>query len=1225
MNNYGTLIEILKTRILVLDGAMGTMIQQYKLQESDYRGEILANHHKPVKGNNDLLCITQPHIIQEIHEKYLEAGADLIETNSFNATSVSQADYDTQELVYKINLCSAQVARKAADKYTAMTPQKPRFVIGSIGPTNKTASMSPDVKDPGYRAITFDELVISYTEQVSGLVDGGVDALLVETIFDTLNAKAALFAIDEYFKKQNVRFPVMVSGTITDASGRTLSGQTVEAFMASTSHIELLTIGFNCALGAKEMQPHIKTLAEKSSFYVCAYPNAGLPNQFGHYDETPSEMTAHIKNYLENNIVNIVGGCCGTSPEHIRLFSEVAKNYKPRAKKQQEPETLLSGLEPLLISKKTNFINVGERTNVAGSKKFARLISEKKYDEALSIARQQVESGAQVIDVNMDDGMLESKTEMVTFLNLLASEPDIFRVPIMLDSSKWEVIEAGLKCLQGKAIVNSISLKEGEKAFKEKAEKIRRYGAATVVMAFDEDGQAASYERKIAVCKRAYDILTNELNFPPQDIIFDANILTVGTGIDEHNNYAVDFINAVKWIKENLPYAKTSGGVSNLSFAFRGNDFVRDAMHSAFLYHAINAGLDMGIVNAGALPVYDEIQKELLTLVEDVILNRKSDATDKLIEFAQQFKGESSQKISVSEEWRNNSLEERLKHSLVKGITEYLEQDLEEATKKFNKALEIIEGPLMAGMNVVGDLFGAGKMFLPQVVKSARVMKKAVAILMPLIEKEKEQGKSSSNGKILLATVKGDVHDIGKNIVGVVLACNNYEVVDMGIMVPADKILERAKLEKADIIGLSGLITPSLEEMVEVAKEMERLGLNVPLLIGGATTSKIHTAVKIEPQLKSPVVHVKDASRSVSVVNSLLAKNNSEYLNQVKKEYNELREIHFSGKESVKHISLNDARNNKLKNDWINEAPVTPKFVGVKVFDNYSIDEISKYINWNFFFLAWHLKGKYPAILDDAEKGEEAKKLFADAKKMLIEISEKNMLTAKAVFGIFPANADGDDIAVYSDETRKTEISRFVNLRQQNAKTDSGFNLCLADFIAPKTSGKTDYIGAFAVTAGVGIEKLTREFEKNNDDYNSILLKTLADRLAEAFTELLHERIRKEFWAYANNEQLSNNELFEEKYKGIRPAFGYPACPDHSEKTRLFKLLEVEKHTGISLTENFAMCPAASVSGLIFAHPKAHYFAVGKITKEQAEDYASRKNEPLEKIEKLLASNLEYR
>lgn len=1214
--------ELIKHKILVLDGAMGTMIQRYKLQETDYRGERFKDFQFDLKGNNDLLSLTHPDVIEQIHRDYLSAGADIIETNTFNSNAVSMADYHMEHLVYELNLAATKIAKKTAIEFS--TNEKPRFVAGAIGPTNRTASMSPNVNDPGFRAVYFDDLVKAYTEQIRGLVEGGVDVLLIETVFDTLNCKAALFAAQEFFDKTGKKLPLMVSGTITDASGRTLSGQTVEAFYNSVSHADLLSVGFNCALGAKQMEVHIKEISRIAECYVSAYPNAGLPNQFGAYDETAEEMAAVIEDFLKVGIVNIIGGCCGTTPDHIKQLAKLALKYSPRKLIEIEKQTRLSGLEHTTIFKGSNFVNIGERTNVSGSIKFARLIKEDKLDEALSIARQQVEGGAQVIDVCMDEAMIDAEKAMTRFLNLIASEPEIARVPIMVDSSKWSVIEAGLKCLQGKGIVNSISLKEGEEIFKKQASKIKKYGAAVVVMAFDEQGQADTYDRKISICERAYNILVNEIKFAPEDIIFDPNVLAIATGMDEHNNYAVNYIKATKWIKTNLPYAKVSGGVSNLSFSFRGNDKVREAMHTAFLYHAIKAGMDMGIVNPAQLDVYDNIPKDLLQLVEDVILNRRRDATERLIAFAENVKSD-GKKEEVTLEWRNKSVQDRLSYSLIKGITDFIDADVEEARVLFPRAIHVIEGPLMDGMNVVGDLFGSGKMFLPQVVKSARVMKKAVAVLLPYIEAEKDKSSSSSAGKILLATVKGDVHDIGKNIVGVVFACNNYEVIDLGVMVPCSKIIQAAQDNHVDIVGLSGLITPSLEEMVHVASEMQAAGLQVPLLVGGATTSEIHTAVKIAPTLNQPVVHVKDASKGVGVVAALLSKERkNEFEETVRNQYEKLRQEHEAGNKTQQYISLEQARANKLQLDWKNINIRKPVFVGKKYFENFSLLEISKYIDWTFFFHAWKLMGKYPAIFNDPVKGSEAKKLFDDAQKMLTEIIENNMLSANAAFAIYPVSAKGDDVIVYENETRKKEISKFYFLRNQQLKEKGIPNLSLSDFIAPEESGLTDYLGTFAATAGIGIEKWLEIYTKNNDDYSAIMLKILADRLAEAFAELLHERIRKEFWGYASDESLKIENMLREDYTGIRPAPGYPACPEHSEKRNLFNLLEVETKTGITLTENFAMYPAASVSGFYFANPEAKYFTVDKISRDQVNDYAKRKNEDIATIERLLNSNLNY-
>jgi len=1220
------IIQELEKRVLVLDGAMGTMIQRLKLSESDFRGERFANHSCDLKGDNDILSLTRPDVIIDIHEQYLEAGADIISTNTFNSTRISQADYKLEHVVYEMNLASAKLARQAADKFTALNPSKPRFVAGSIGPTNKTASMSPDVNDPGFRAVTFDEMVDVYTEEANGLIDGGVDLLMVETVFDTLNAKAALFAINEIMKQRGERILVSVSATISDASGRMLAGQTMEAFMHSVSHIDLLSIGLNCSLGARELRQYVEELAKKAPFYVSAHPNAGLPNQFGEYDESPEQMGKDIKDFLEHQFVNIIGGCCGTGPDHIREFARVAASMPVRKPVRQSLDTHLAGLEPLTISKEVNFINIGERTNVSGSKKFARLIRDEKYDEALTVARNQVEAGAQIIDINMDDAMLDSEKCMVKFLHLIASEPEIARLPIMIDSSKWSVIEAGLKCVQGKAIVNSISLKEGEEAFRTYAGKVKEYGAAVVVMAFDERGQADTFDRRIEICQRAYNILTSEIHFLPQDIIFDTNVLAIGTGIEEHNNYAVDFIKTCRWIKEHLPLTKLSGGISNLSFSFRGNDFVREAMHSVFLFHAVQAGLDMGIVNPGMLQVYDEIPKDLLERIEDVVLNKRSDATERLIEFAETIKAQ-GEKVVAEEEWRKGDFRGRISHALVKGIDSFIEVDMEAARQHFKYSLEIIEGPLMDGMNVVGDLFGAGKMFLPQVVKSARVMKKAVAYLLPFIELEKaSSGSRSTAGKILLATVKGDVHDIGKNIVGVVLGCNNYEVIDLGVMVSCEKILQAAKDEKVDIIGLSGLITPSLEEMVHIAEEMERTGVNLPLLIGGATTSKIHTAVKISPQYNQPVIHVKDASKSVPVVSSLLSNDRHEsFAAQVRKEYQDLRETYLSKTSQVKYLTLEQARTNSLKIDWTAQPPLKPKFVGTKVYKDYPIAEIREFISWTFFFVVWQLKAMYPQILDDPKMGEEARKLFHDANKMLDEIVSKKLITANGVVSILPANSVGDDIIVYTDESRTKVQTIFHNLRNQTLKDDGLPNLCLSDYIAPKSSGIPDYLGAFTVTGGIGVSDMVKVFEKNLDDYNSIMVKALADRLAEAFTELIHLKVRKELWGYASSESLTFNDLILEKYKGIRPAHGYPACPDHSEKITLFNLLNVEENVGASLTESFSMMPAASVSGLIFAHPQSRYFFVDKISRDQVEDYARRKNSTPEIVEKWIAANLNYK
>lgn len=1227
----------LEERILVIDGAMGTMIQEYKLEEKDYRGQRFRDWHKDLKGNNDLLSITQPQIIRTIHKEYLKAGADIIETNTFSATTIAMADYDMQELAYELNYESAKVAREAIKEFYIEFPEFasiPKFVAGAIGPTNRTLSLSPNVNDPGFRAVSFDELVKAYTEQVHGLIDGGADILLIETIFDTLNAKAALFAIQNYCEKINLKMPVMVSGTITDASGRTLSGQTTEAFLNSVSHVDLLSVGLNCALGAKDMRPYLEELSNKSPFFVSAYPNAGLPNQFGEYDQDAHEMGHQIEDFLKAGFINIVGGCCGTTPSHIKRIAELAKSATPR--KRPQPDTLmhLSGLEPLTLRPESNFLNVGERTNVTGSKKFLRLINEGNYEEALSIAKDQVDGGAQVIDVNMDEGMLNGEAAMTKFLNLIASEPDISRVPIMIDSSKWSVIEAGLKCVQGKAIVNSISLKEGEEKFIEQAHKVKQYGAAVIVMAFDEVGQADTLQRRKDICKRAYDVLVNKVHFPPQDIIFDPNIFPVATGMEEHRKNALDFFNSTKWIKENLPHAKVSGGVSNVSFSFRGNDHVREAIHGAFLYHAVKHGMDMGIVNPAQLQVYDDIPRDLLELVEDVLLDRRDDATERLVTHAESLKGITKEKTEKDEEWRKGSVEERLSHALVKGLVEYIDVDTEEARLKLGRPLNVIEGPLMDGMNIVGDLFGSGKMFLPQVVKSARVMKKAVAYLEPYLQAEKEANKLAgiagdgrkNAGKILMATVKGDVHDIGKNIVGVVLACNNYEIIDLGVMVSCDKILEEAKKHDVDVIGLSGLITPSLDEMVHVAKEMERLGFKIPLLIGGATTSKVHTAVKIAQNYSGAVVHVNDASKSVPVASSLISEElRGEFMSGINKDYERLREQNKNAQSQNKYISLAEARVNRLTIDWKTSAITTPSFIGNKVFTDYPLAEIAPYIDWTPFFHSWEMKGSYPKIFADPARGAEAKKLYDDAQSMLKKIIEEKWLSANGVIGLYPANTIGnDDIEVYSDENR-TEVKTILHtLRQQTKKPAGQSNLALADFIAPKDLGVKDYIGGFAVTTGIGIEKWVEQFEKDHDDYSSIMIKALADRLAEAFAELMHLRVRKEFWGYASAENIPTEELAREDYQGIRPAQGYPACPDHTEKILQFELFEVEKNTGIHLTESMAMYPTAAVSGLYFSHAQSSYFGLGKITKEQAKDYAHRKGMSLEAIEKWLGPNLNY-
>ena len=1216
---------LLKDRILVIDGAMGTMIQQYKLTEKDYRGTRFANHAYDIQGNNEILVFTQPHIIEAIHLAYLEAGADILETNTFGATKIAQADYHLESLAYEMNLEAAKIARKAADEFNQRTPEKPRFVAGAIGPTNKTASLSPDVNNPGFRGVSFDELKEAYYEQAKGLMDGGCDALIVETIFDTLNAKAALFAIEELFEEVGDRLPVMISGTITDASGRTLSGQTVGAFWASINHIPLLSVGLNCALGATEMRPYLQELSDLADCYISAYPNAGLPNEFGEYDQGASEMQQYIKEFASSGFVNIVGGCCGTTPDHIQAMAEAVKGIIPRKRTPKSHYTTLSGLEPLVIRPETNFVNVGERTNVTGSKQFARLIREKNYTEALKVAQQQVEGGAQIIDINMDEGLLDSEQAMVEFLNLVMSEPDIAKLPIMIDSSKFSVIEAGLKCVQGKCIVNSISLKEGEEAFLRQAKLVRRYGAAAVVMAFDELGQADTVERKVDICKRAYDLLTQKVGFIPEDIIFDPNIFAVATGIEEHNDYAIHFIEATRQIKKLCPGAKVSGGVSNISFSFRGNEVVREAMHTAFLYHAVRAGMDMGIVNAGMMDIYSNIEPDLLEKVEDVLFNRRADATERLTDLAVSLRGDAGKSIQKDLSWRNQSVNERLKYALVKGITDYIDEDVEEARTHVAEPLSVIEGPLMDGMNYVGDLFGEGKMFLPQVVKSARVMKKAVAWLTPYIEANKN-GNSRAKGKILLATVKGDVHDIGKNIVGVVLGCNDYDIVDLGVMVPADKILQRAKEEKVDVIGLSGLITPSLDEMVHLASEMQRLGFTIPLLIGGATTSRTHTAVKIEPKYKGPVVHVLDASRAVGVVSNLLSEQgdvSSNFILDVRAENNRIREQRV-GREQVKQfLPIAEARKNKWTMDWATYTPPVPKKGGIQEKIPFPLDELVPYIDWTPFFSSWELAGKYPDILKDAVVGEEATKLFVEANAMLKKIVDENWLEARAVWGVFPANqGTEDDIIIYADEERTTEKMRLQCLRQQLKKAPGQPNRSLSDFIAPV--GKPDFIGSFAVSAGFNIEKMDAYFLENLDDYQSILLKALADRLAEALAEKLHEWVRTDTWAYAKDENFSAIDLLKEDFQGIRPAPGYPACPDHTEKEKLWELLEVEKRTGIILTESFAMYPAASVSGWYFSNPASTYFGVGQISKDQVEDYADRKDMSLEIIEKWLSPNLNY-
>jgi len=1220
--------QLLQQRILILDGAMGTMIQSYKLEEADYRGERFVDHPCDVKGNNDLLSLTQPKIISDIHRAYFEAGADIVETNTFNGTSIAMADYQMEHLVYELNKESATLARKIADEFTAQNPDKPRFVAGVLGPTNRTASISPDVNNPGFRNTSYDELVESYLEAISGLIDGGSDLLLVETIFDTLNAKAALFAIETYYDQHGVHFPIMISGTITDASGRTLSGQTTEAFWNSLSHVQPLSIGLNCALGAEQLRQYIEELSRVATCPVSAHPNAGLPNEFGEYDESPEAMAFHIKEWAESGFLNIIGGCCGTSPAHIKALADAVANVAPRIPPKNKHYCRLSGLEPFTITPESLYVNVGERTNVTGSARFARLIKEGDYDTALDVARQQVESGAPIIDINMDEGMLDSKEAMVTFLNLIASEPDISRVPIMIDSSKWEVIEAGLKCIQGKGIVNSISMKEGEEKFIEQAKLVRRYGAAVIVMAFDEVGQADTRERKREICTRSYEILTKVVGFPPEDIIFDPNIFAIATGIEEHNNYAVDFIEAVKDIKQSLPHAMISGGVSNVSFSFRGNNPIREAIHAVFLYHAIKAGMDMGIVNAGQLAIYDDLPEELRERVEDVVLNRREDGTERLLDIAEKYKGDGKTVEKVEDlEWRSWPVEKRLEHALVKGITDYIEEDTELSRQNAAKPLHVIEGPLMDGMNVVGDLFGEGKMFLPQVVKSARVMKKAVAYLMPFIEDDKEEGdESTNNGKILMATVKGDVHDIGKNIVGVVLQCNNFEIIDMGVMVSCADILETAKREKVDIIGLSGLITPSLDEMVHVAKEMERLGFKLPVMIGGATTSAIHTAVKIDQNYHGAVIYVKDASRAVGVAQNLVTvATRDDYVAKIKEDYADKRVRHKGRKNTRRQLTITDARINKTKIDWQAYQPTVPKKFGVQTFDDYPLSDLVERIDWTPFFQAWELAGRYPRILTDEVVGEHATNLFRDAKAMLTKIVDEKWLKARAVFGFFPANSvNDDDIEVYTDDNRNEVLMTLRSLRQQTERPPGRPNAALADFVAPKDSGVKDYIGSFAVTAGIGIDEHVARFEDDHDDYQSIMIKALADRLAEAFAERLHELVRKDLWGYVPDEALDNEALIDEKYQGIRPAPGYPACPDHTEKGLLWQLLEPEKNAGMTITESFAMLPTAAVSGFYFAHPESRYFGLGKIDQDQVEDYAARKGWPMDIAERWLGPALSY-
>ncbi len=1220
--------QLLAQRIVIIDGAMGTMIQRYQLDEAAYRGERFKDWPSDLQGNNDLLSITQPHLIEAIHRQYLEAGAEIIETNTFNSQSVTLHDYGMVHLAYEMNVASAQVARRAVDAFLAEHPDRVAFVAGALGPTNKTTSLSPDVNNPAYRAVKYEQVAESYYEAAKGQLDGGADILIVETVFDSLNSKAALFAIQKLYaelgKPKEELPPLMLSFTITDLSGRTLSGQTVEAYFHATAHAPLLSIGINCALGPKEMRPYIEELSALAPIYVSAYPNAGLPNPLlpTGFPETPESLAPQLAEWAANGWLNFVGGCCGTTPEHIRELARAVRGFKPRVPAERRTLLSLSGLEALNIRPETNFVNIGERTNVTGSPRFAKLILNGDYEAALGVARQQVENGAQLIDVNMDEGLLDSEAAMVRFLNLIASEPDIARVPVVIDSSKWSVIEAGLRCVQGKAVVNSISLKEGEARFIEQAQLVRRYGAAVIVMAFDERGQADNYERRTEICQRVYRLLVDKVGFPPQDIIFDPNILTVGTGLEEHANYAVDFIRATQWIKQNLPLAKVSGGVSNISFSFRGNNAVREAMHSAFLYHAIRAGLDMGIVNAGQLAVYDEIPKDLLELVEDVLLNRRVDATERLVSFAESVKQRGKVEV-VEDEWRSGSVEERLKHALVKGIADFAEVDAEEARLKYGRPLRVIEGPLMDGMNVVGDLFGAGKMFLPQVVKSARVMKKAVAWLQPFMEAEKT-AETRAQGKILLATVKGDVHDIGKNIVGVVLACNNYEVIDLGVMVSCERILAAARERNVDVIGLSGLITPSLDEMQHVAREMQRAGFTVPLLIGGATTSRVHTAVKIAQHYEPPVVHVLDASRAVPVVGQLINdETRGAYALQNLAQQQKDREQHEANRERRAMLPLAKARANRTPIDWAASELARPAFTGLRVLNDFPLAEIVPLIDWSPFFHAWELAGVYPRILNDAVVGEQARKLFADARVLLQKIVDGKLLTARGVYGFWPANAVGDDIELYADEARSSVVATFHTLRQQAEKRGGQFNQALADFIAPKDCGRIDYLGAFAVTTGIGVDELCAQFERDHDDYHSIMTKALADRLAEAFAELLHKKARAD-WGYGAGEKLSVEELIKEKYRGIRPAPGYPAQPDHTEKRALFDLLQAEKNAGIALTESFAMLPASSVSGMYFGNAEAKYFALGKLERDQVAEYARRKGMVVREVERWLAPYLNY-
>ncbi|KQZ55312.1 methionine synthase [Rhizobium sp. Root149] len=1226
---FEALAKAARERILILDGAMGTQIQGLGFDEDHFRGDRFIGCACHQQGNNDLLILTQPQAIEDIHYRYAKAGADIIETNTFSSTRIAQADYQMEGAVYDLNKEGAQVVRRAIERATREDGKR-RFVAGAIGPTNRTASISPDVNNPGYRAVTFDDLHLAYAEQIDGLIDGGADIILIETIFDTLNAKAAIFACEERFIAKGIRLPVMISGTITDLSGRTLSGQTPTAFWNSVSHARPFTVGFNCALGADAMRPHLQEVSAVADTFICAYPNAGLPNEFGQYDQSPEAMAKQVREFAKEGLVNVVGGCCGSTPDHIRAIAEAVAEFKPRQVPEHRSFMSLSGLEPFTLTKDIPFVNVGERTNVTGSAKFRKLITNADYTAALAVARDQVENGAQIIDINMDEGLIDSGRAMVEFLNLIAAEPDIARVPVMIDSSKFEIIEGGLKCVQGKAIVNSISLKEGEENFVKQARLIRAFGAAVVVMAFDETGQADTYDRKVEICRRAYKILTEEVGFPPEDIIFDPNVFAVATGIEEHNNYGVDFIEATRTIRKEMPLVHISGGVSNLSFSFRGNEPVREAMHAVFLYHAIQAGMDMGIVNAGQLAIYENIDPELREACEDVVLNRRADSTERLLEIAERFRGTGAKEAKAQDlAWREWPVAKRLEHALVNGITEYIEADTEEARLQADRPLHVIEGPLMAGMNVVGDLFGAGKMFLPQVVKSARVMKQAVAVLLPYMEEEKRQNggdERQAAGKVLMATVKGDVHDIGKNIVGVVLACNNYEIIDLGVMVPATKILEVAKEQKVDVIGLSGLITPSLDEMVHVAAEMQKQGFDIPLLIGGATTSRVHTAVKIHPNYQAgQAVYVTDASRAVGVVSSLLAEGGREdYVENIRTEYAKVAAAHARAEAEKTRLPIARARANAQQVDWAAYQPTRPSFLGTKVFDDYSLEDLVRYIDWTPFFQTWELKGRFPAILEDEKQGEAARQLYADAQAMLAKIVEEKWFRPRAVIGFWPANAVGDDIQLFTDEARREELATFFTLRQQLSKRDGRPNVALADFVAPKDSGKADYVGGFVVTAGIEEVAIAERFERANDDYSSIMVKALADRFAEAFAERMHEQVRREYWGYAKDEQFSNEELVAEAYAGIRPAPGYPAQPDHTEKRTLFDLLDAEKTTGVTLTESYAMWPGSSVSGLYIGHPDSYYFGVAKVERDQVEDYARRKGMEIADVERWLGPVLNY-